>query len=288
MDLEKRRLDTSASRYVVAVSGGVDSVVLLDMVSRMPGGEFIVAHFDHGIRDDSAEDALFVGELSKLYGLTFETKREELGQTASEERARNRRYDFLRSVAAKYDARIMTAHHSDDAVETIAINMTRGTGWRGVAVLHSDIVRPLLDMDKLEIIAYAKANGLTWREDSTNSSDAYLRNRIRRRTATLPDDDKRQLLALRAHQVGLKKEIDSEVKQLIGDGPAYDRYFFTHADEKTAVECLRYVTHAQLTRPQLGRALLAIKTAKPRTKYEAGSGVIFRFTSRNFTVELIK
>jgi tRNA(Ile)-lysidine synthetase-like protein len=276
------------TRYVVAVSGGVDSVVLLHQLMQRSGVYLVVAHFDHGIRDDSKDDAIFVRDLAKKYGLPFETKREELGKQASEQLARDRRYDFLRSVAQKYNGQLATAHHADDAVETVAINLTRGTGWRGLAVLDSDVVRPLIDMNKQEIIDYANAHNLSWHEDSTNASDAYLRNRLRQKSSGLSDDTKRQVLSLRTHQIDSKKQIDNEVQRLIGDGPLYDRYFFTHAETITAIECLRYCTKAQLTRPQLERALLAIKTSKPGTVFEAGNGVQFRFTSRNFAVELIK
>ena len=272
------------STYVIAVSGGVDSVTLLHMMNRLPGHKLVVAHFDHGIREDSASDAAFVQALAKQYNLPFESRREPLGAGASEDKARTRRYEFLRSVAKKYDGQIVTAHHSDDAVETIAINVQRGTGWRGLAVLDSDIARPLLDMSKEELVNYAQRRKLEWREDSTNASEVYLRNRIRKTIATLSADEKRQLLALRAHQKNAKKEIDTEVRRLIGDGPNYSRYFFTHIPKQVAVECLREVVGARLTRPQLERALLAIKTASPGSIYEAGAGVSLRFTPRNFSV----
>lgn len=277
-----------SERYVVAVSGGVDSAVLLHFLSRQPKLDLVVAHFDHGIRDDSAADAQFVKELADSYGLPFESRREKLGKQASEDLARSRRYAFLRSVADKHQAKIMTAHHADDAVETVAINLQRGTGWRGLAVLDSDIIRPLIGVNKQEILNYANKYQLQWREDSTNAGDVYLRNRIRQKSQALDDDTKRQVLALRAHQVDLKKQINREVVRLVGDGPEYSRYFFTHTNQTTAVECLRFVTDARLTRPQLGRALLAIKTAKSRAVYQAGDGVEFRFTSRNFTVKLVK
>lgn len=275
-------------RYVVAVSGGVDSVVLLHKLQQQPDLELIVAHFDHGIRDDSKDDAGFVKQLAKDYGLAFETAREELGKQASEELARERRYAFLRAVAKKHDARLVTAHHADDAVETVAINLTRGTGWRGLAVLDSDVIRPLIGMSKQEILEYAKTHVLSWHEDSTNASDVYLRNRLRRKTTELTNDNKRQLLALRSHQISSKRKIEGEVRRLIGDGPHYSRYFFTHVDPTVAIECLRYCTLARLTRPQLERVLIAIKTAKPGSTFQAGDGILFRFTSRNFTVELIK
>jgi len=278
-------------KYVVAVSGGVDSVVLLDLLSHQPGfdnSKFIVAHFDHGIRPDSANDAIFVADLAKKYNLLFELKREELGPNCSENTARTRRYEFLRSVAKKYNARLITAHHADDIIETIAINLHRGTGWRGLAAMDSDVIRPVKDVMKSEILAYANHHKLIWHEDSTNASDNYLRNRIRHNTMKLDEDTKRQLLGLWAEQKSLKKIINKEVARLIGKGPTYSRYFFIHIDNSTALECLRYAVRARLTRPQLTKMLHAIKTSLPKKTYEAGDGIIVSFTARNFTVELLK
>jgi len=272
------------SRYIVAVSGGVDSVALLHMLTKLPEHELIVAHFDHGIREDSASDAEFVAQLAADHGLPFETVREELGTGTSEEIARTRRYEFLRSLANKYEAKIVTAHHGDDAVETVAINLHRGTGWRGLAVLDSDIVRPLLNKSKKELHAYAQHYGLEWREDSTNSSDAYLRNRLRKQTSELEDDTKRQILALRHQQLDTKQLIDREVSRLVGEGPEYSRYFFAHIPQAVALECLRFISQAKLTRPQLERALLMIKTAGAGTFFEAGSGITLSFTPRNFSL----
>lgn len=264
-------------RYVVAVSGGVDSVTLLDMLAAQPGLELIVAHFDHGIRSDSAADAAFVGELAAHYQLPFEQRREELGAQAGEAEARARRYAFLRAVAERYSAPIVTAHHADDMVETIAINLSRGTGWRGLAVLNSEIVRPLLSYTKEELHEYATAHTLQWHEDSTNASDAYLRNRLRRKIYDrLTDDDKRQLQALRARQVELKQAIEQEVAALLASGPEYSRYFFTAIDSRTADELFgalcKHAVGVSPTRPQRQRALLAIKTARPGTIHQIATG----------------
>lgn len=275
-------------KYILAVSGGVDSVALLDMLSKKSDLELVVAHFDHGIRPDSADDAEFVKDLAEKYGLPFESKREELGSDASEDLARNRRYEFLRSMAEKYDAEIVTAHHADDVIETIAINLSRGTGWRGLAVMDSDIIRPLTDMTKAEIVEYAKKNDLTWREDTTNVSNKYLRNRIRRRLAGLNDDTKRQLLGLWQQQKYLKRQIDKEVVGLINKGPTYERKVFLDLEKSVALELLRHITDARLTRPQLEKVLLAIKEFLPSKTLQAGGGVEVVFTSRNFTVKLIK
>lgn len=276
------------NKYVLAVSGGVDSVVLLDMMTKMKGVQLIVAHFDHGIRKESAEDAEFVKNLSEKYGLPFETRREELGAGASEELARTRRYEFLRSVAKKYNATLTTAHHMDDVVESIAINIIRGTGWRGLAVMDADdIDRPLVMMAKKEIIDYANKNNLDWREDVTNQSEEYLRNRIRKKASQLNKDTKMQLMALWVSQKDIRRKIDIETAQIMKE-VGYNRHFFINQDKTPALELIRCTTQARLTRPQMIKALHAIKTAMPGKKIEAGGGVRLVFTTRNFKVEMVK
>lgn len=271
--------------YIVAVSGGVDSVSLLDMMVRSKASrDIIVAHFDHGIRDDSREDARFVERLAKLYGLPFYTKREELGSGTGESLARERRYAFLRELAKRSDGHIVTAHHEDDLAETVAINVHRGTGWRGLAVLDSDVLRPLLHMSKQDLINYAQRHGLEWREDSTNNSDAYLRNRLRPRISQLPRETRKELAHLRQRQQDVKRQIEEEVRTIMGAGPLYGRYTLTHIPRKIAHECLRVVTSGRLTRPQIDRMLLAIKTAQPGHTYEAGSGITLQFSARYFTL----
>lgn len=275
-------------KYVVAVSGGVDSMVLLDMLVREQKHELVVAHFDHGIRDDSYEDALFVERAARKHGLLFETKREELGATASEELARSRRYAFLKEVSKKHKAAIVTAHHLDDLVETIIINFIRGTGWRGLAVfdaLSSGVQRPLLDMEKAQIILYATENGISWREDSTNSSERYLRNKIRPQAQLLSTNQKRQLLSLAAAQKDIKHAIAREVVKLFDETRGkYSRYTITMMPTQSALECLRYLTQGRLTISQLERLLLAVKVARPNSVFEAGSGITVHFGTRHFSL----
>lgn len=276
-----------AGRYVVAVSGGVDSVVLLDQLAARPGLDLVVAHFDHGIRDDSADDERFVRGLAARYGLDYESKREELGQDASEASARDRRYRFLRDIAADRDARIVTAHHADDVIETIAINIVRGTGWRGLAVLDGDVLRPLIGYTKQQLIEYAMDHDLEWMQDSTNSSDQYLRNRIRKNLVTLDDTARVKLHDLYKNQLDKKAEIKDEVQRLLPTEP-YDRYFFICCGDEVAKELLRAVTNHRLTGPQLERSLHAIKTLRNGAIYQAGDGVEFIFTTRQFSVKLVK
>ena len=271
-------------KYIVAVSGGVDSMVLLDMLSKLPNHELIVAHFDHGIRAESADDAAFVSRAATRYGLPFFTKREELGSGAGEALARERRYAFLNELAKQHQAKIVTAHHLDDLVETVTINMIRGTGWRGLAVLDADIARPLVDTPKSALVDYADRHGILWQEDATNTTNAYLRNRVRPKTSVLLLDTKRQIRALHAHQKQLKREIESEVKAIVGAGPTYSRYLFTHLQTPVALESLRVITKGALTRPQLARLLHAIKVHAGSSVYEAGNGINAHFTTRHFSL----
>ncbi len=169
-------------KYVVAVSGGVDSVVLLDVLSKIPNLQLIVAHFDHGMREGSVEDRKFVANLARKYRLPFEFGEGKLGPDASEEIARKVRYLFLYDTREKYGAKaVITAHHQDDAIETVILNLLRGTGRKGLSSLQNKgtLLRPLLDWTKEDIKAYAKKQKLSWREDPTNVDTRFTRNNIR-------------------------------------------------------------------------------------------------------------
>lgn len=271
--------------YVVAVSGGVDSVVLLDMLVRTGEHRLTVAHFDHGIRPESSSDAAFVAALARHYGVAFETERVELGPDCNEDTARRYRYEFLRRVAERSGSMLVTAHHQDDLVETIAINLTRGTGWRGLAVLNDPtIMRPLLNRRKSDIYEYALAHEIEWVEDETNQTQAYLRNRLRRKLGSLDEGTRRKLVELYDRQRSLAQSIARESEVLA----TYDRYFLTMVDESVAMELLRELLAQQglsLTRPQRTRMLLAIKTARPGTTFQAGEGISLGFTTSEFIVK---
>ncbi len=281
------------------MSGGVDSVALLDslITGRSIGvfnpkeffsrGEVIVAHLDHGIREDSPEDEKLVRHLAERYGCEYRSRRVELRQNPSENNARQHRYDFLNEVCKEFDAQLIVAHHMNDCAETIAINLVRGTGWRGVAAMNSEnIKRPLLGVTKKEIIAYALERKLSWHEDSTNDSDVYLRNTIRRR---LTDENLvRQLATLRERQISVAAEIDEEIQQFI-TGDSYSRYFFTNCGDSVAVEVLRAILLDKkgdgLTIPARKRVLHAIKTARHGSRLVVSKWVAITFTQTHFVVE---
>ena len=192
-------------KYILAISGGVDSVVLLHKTMAHHSSEggsnvsFIVAHFDHGMRPESADDAEFVRKLAESYGLEYAMERAELGESASEEQARNARYAFLSRVMVDNKAHgIVTAHHQDDVLETMVSNILRGTSPRGLRgfTLRS-IIRPLLHVPKSDIMAYADTHSLQWRQDSTNDDTTYTRNYIRKHVMPQLENDRGALLSIR-------------------------------------------------------------------------------------------
>ena len=209
-------IDVSGGTYIVAVSGGVDSIALLDLLTKKPDLKLIVAHFDHGIRQDSTKDRRLVQRLAKDYGLTFVYDEGNLGSDASEAVAREARYKFLHRVCEVANAKsIITAHHQDDLVETAIINMIRGTGRRGLTSLSSTqkLCRPLLGLSKEALIKYAKEKNLTWREDSSNQDTKYMRNHIRHKVTPKMTTKQRQQLLDNILKI---KKTNSEIDNHIG------------------------------------------------------------------------
>lgn len=261
-------------KYVLAVSGGVDSVVLLDMAMQenlLGSGEFVVAHVDHGIRGDSSSDALFVAEMAKKYNLTFETTRFELGFRASEDSARQARYGWLEHIREKYAAdAVVTAHHQDDVIETVMLNIQRGTGWRGIASLrsHKQRMRPLLGLSKAEIIQYALSHGLTWREDSTNDDICYARNFIRQMFVPyLSPEQRREFVELYERQCILAENITQAADEYIAGDVSMSRYRLIMLEREVFYEVAAAWLGRRLTRPSLDRLRHFIATAKSKKQF---------------------
>ena len=275
-------------RKILAVSGGIDSVVMLHYFRDDP--EAIVAHYNHGIRPNSSDDQAFVEKLANQYGLKFVTKNAQLGAEASEATARKARYDFLFSVCNEYDGELYVAHHRDDVYESIAINILRGTGWRGLAPLRNpQIKRPLLDWEKRDIYIYATKNRLSFRQDQTNTEDGYLRNRVRAALLGATQEQKDNLYRLYLDQC----QIADQIEELIstwhqGEDKSIKRDIFDAIDDDIALELLRdYLQEYDIsqTRPQLRRILTAIREYQAGKRFPLGKDAFIQISKYNFSVK---
>ena len=261
--------------YVVAVSGGVDSMALLHCLSAMSRDNpkrwrFTVAHLNHGIREDAQQDERLVRATAQSYGLPYVAQQLRLGPDSSEERARKARYEFLHTVQNAAQARaIITAHHQDDLFETAVINMIRGTDRRGMtAMLQNErVMRPLTGYSKQQILEYAEGNNLQWREDSTNTNMAYTRNRVRH--TIMPRLKSQQRSDLSAHLANLhevNKSIDHALINVLHmqDQPGtINRAFFNQLPHAVAREVMAMLLRTngirEYDRRMLERLVVAAK-----------------------------
>ena len=186
-------------------------MVLLERFFRDEPENIVVAHFNHGTRTSADLDEQFVFSRCKELKVPFETMKIMLGEGVSEELARQKRYDFLYHVANKYGGEIYTAHHLDDLIESIAINLIRGTGWRGLTPFSDNrIHRPFIERGfyKTDILRFAAENKVLFREDPTNSTDDYLRNRVRSRLLIMSRVEKKRLIDFYKRQAIIRHEVE--------------------------------------------------------------------------------
>ena len=280
-------------KKVLAVSGGIDSITMLDIfASRFNNDDLVVATFDHGTRQSSKTDVEFVSKIAKSYGLRVYIGSEKLGENISEEKAREARYVFLRKIAFEEKGEIFTAHHLDDLIETTVINFLRGTGIRGLAGLSTlGIRRPFIDgffseiFDKRKILKYAAKNKLIFREDPTNSSDDYLRNRIRQKVFDLNFETKQKIFELWKKQKADVFEIEKILENILPENQKYERAWFFNLDEKISLEILREAlmrARISATRPQILEFLNAIKTYLPGKKFNLPSDRLVKINKKDF------
>ncbi|HKW41647.1 MAG TPA: tRNA lysidine(34) synthetase TilS [Gemmatimonadales bacterium] len=190
--ITRARLFPEPGVAVVAVSGGPDSVALLDLLHPLApqlGLTLVVAHADHGIQPDSRTVGRSVRELTERYGLAFELGELALGPAATETVARRARYAWLRDVKQGRGARyIVTAHQRDDQMETIVLRLLRGSAPAGLAGIpargRGGLVRPLLPFAKRELAAHAASRDLPIHDDPANRDPGHLRSWVR--TVLLP------------------------------------------------------------------------------------------------------
>ena len=280
--------------YVVAVSGGVDSMVLLDVLAQVPGLQLVIAHFEHGVREDSDEDLQLVESAAKHYDLPFIYERGNLGPTASEAVARTARYAFLRRVREQHAAdAIVTAHHKDDLIETAVLNMLRGTGRKGLSSLQStdELVRPLLHVPKQQILNYAGQHHITWHEDSTNQNDTYLRNYIRHTILPrLGDEGRQQLYGYIEKAQELNPEIDMLLTENLQGKTEISRSWFIALPYDVSCETmaawLRQNGIREFDRKAIERLVVAGKVAQPGKQSDIDAEHFLKVGKTNLCISL--
>ncbi|MDW7694304.1 tRNA lysidine(34) synthetase TilS [Flammeovirgaceae bacterium SG7u.111] len=187
--IQKENLVGRNEKILLAVSGGIDSMVMLDLFEKS-GHDFGIAHMNFGLRGEvSDEDELFVQTVSQRCRKVFFTKKVATESYAKEKgistqmAARELRYAWFDGLMEQegYDL-LATAHHLNDSVETVLLNLGRGTGiagMKGILPQKGKTIRPLLFATRMQIEGYAKENNITWREDASNASIKYDRNLVR-------------------------------------------------------------------------------------------------------------
>jgi len=235
----ERQLLARGERLLVGVSGGPDSVVLLDvLVALAPefGWKLHVAHFNHQLRGSDADaDEAFVRELAAGYGLAFTSGKGDVRAFAAEhghsieDAARRLRHGFFQDTARVLDVvKLALGHTADDQVETLLQRLLRGAGTRGLAAIRASnrlgtitVARPLLDVWKVEVLGYAQQRGLKFRQDASNWDPQFQRNKIRHELIPALERDYNPALKTLLHQTAemLAAEdewLDAEAARVLG------------------------------------------------------------------------
>ncbi|MFN7045410.1 MAG: tRNA lysidine(34) synthetase TilS [Flavobacterium sp.] len=186
--IEQNFTQLKDKKLLLAISGGIDSMVLLDLFYKLRF-EICVLHCNFQLRGKESDgDEMLVREICQDRYIPYFIETFDTLEFAKENKlsiqlaARKLRYDWFQEIISHGFDYVLTAHHLDDNVETFLINFTRGTGLEGlmgIPAQNGNIIRPLLPFSREEIENYAQANQIQWREDSSNASDKYFRNKLR-------------------------------------------------------------------------------------------------------------
>ena len=249
---------------VVAVSGGVDSIVLLDVLDGL-GYPLHVAHLDHALRPNSADDGRFVADEAQRRGLPCSVERRDVSAYARteglslEEAGRRQRYAFLDQVASRVGSEfIALGHHADDQAETVILRLLRGSGATGLGGMEiareGRYLRPLLRVRRAEIEKYARQRGLCYREDPSNRDPRFLRNRVRGELMPLLESYNSNIAEVLNRTAALLKAEDDLLAELTQE--ALDTVICERCSDKVALDSTRFLTYHIAVQRRVLRAVL--------------------------------
>jgi tRNA(Ile)-lysidine synthase len=288
--IREHSLFTPSDRLLLAVSGGMDSMVMWQFL-QASGHDYGVVHCNFRLRGAASDaDEAFVQAQAAEYGVPFYSRRFDTQAFAATEKlsiqeaARDLRYAYFEELrqAYRYDY-VLTAHHLDDRLETFWLNFTRGTGWRGLASLQAKrgaVRRPLLAVNREQIAAYQQAHKIPFREDTSNEEDKYRRNHFRHHVlpalyAWTPDlaERARTNFAQLEAMLGLYAEHIEHYRQRLVTGTS-DKYILDLAQLKahplSATLARELLLPWQFSTEQIRQVL----TAKPGTLLESPTHVL--------------
>ena len=246
--IERYAMLEQGEPVLVAVSGGVDSVVLLDILCRLAAEytlKLTIAHLDHGLRGEEArEDARFVAHLARKEKLSLIEKKLDVAKFSKEKRigieegARLLRRDFLSAAADEAGAaKIALGHTQNDRGETMLFNLIRGagpTGLVGIRPVNRSLIRPLIEVSREEILSYARSRDLPWREDLTNQDLSFSRNRIRHRILPLLREMNPRILAALQRTANLLAEQELALDDLLA--PLWVEVLIVQAEDRIVLQ----------------------------------------------------
>lgn len=300
--VQRERMVAPGAPLWVAVSGGMDSMVLWHVL-RALGHPCHVAHVDHGLRGaESDGDRLFVEEQARRSGCVFRSIRVDPRRIAEEEglsiqmAARRLRYHWFGTLLREGPPTMALGHHRDDAVETLMIDLLRGTGtrgWSAIPAVSSDdalpectYVRPLLGIAKVDLAAYGQEHGIPFREDASNADPKYLRNRVRHELLPYLEQLRpgagrtmgRSVAMLRELGTAARSQVQQELAGVVRDGAGAVRVPLPLVEgSRTPLLLLSELLHGKGFHPDMLERLL-------EAVLERSSGAVF--TADDITVEV--
>ena len=268
--VKRHRMLEPGDRVAAAVSGGADSVALLQVLMELRDRlavELAVAHFNHRLRGaESDADARFVEELAARHNLPFFVSAADVAAEARRRRrnlesvSRELRYRFLRSLVERGEVRkVATGHSADDQAETVLARLLRGSGTRGLAGIYPVVdiwlLRPLLEQRRAAVRAWLVARGIAWREDSSNQDLRLTRNRLRAEVVPLLETYNPKLVEHLAATAEIAQDEEAYWNQRAAE--LLPQFATVHQEQGNPVLKLSLAQFVQLSRAQQRRLLWA-------------------------------